>query len=131
MTYATGLLKDSLKRALARIATQYAVSIETPTIKDAFKNLCNSLHYLDTYYSSHKIVCMGMNFVFDETKDRAKRNPNHRNIDACALRVYRRENVERDLEAVQGDIQPFVVQAGRFVPMVDPTTHASPYKLRT
>jgi hypothetical protein len=69
--------------------------------------------YLDTYYSSQKIVCMGMNFVFDETKDRAKRNPNHRNIDSCTLRIYTREDVDRDLEA--GDIQQFVVQAGRFV----------------
>jgi hypothetical protein len=33
------LLKDSLKRALVRIAAQYVVSIETPTMKDGFKNL--------------------------------------------------------------------------------------------
>ncbi len=71
--------------------------------------------YLDTYYSSQKIVCMGLNFVFDATKYRAKRNPNHRNIDSCALRIYTREDVDRDLEAVQGGIQQFVVKAGRFI----------------
>jgi hypothetical protein len=71
--------------------------------------------YLDKYYRSQKMVCMGMNFVFDATKDRTKRNPNHRNIDACAIRVYTREDVDHDFEAAQGGIQQFIVKAGRFV----------------
>jgi hypothetical protein len=71
--------------------------------------------YLDKYYRSPKIVCMGMNFVFDASKDKKARHPNHRNIDSCALLVSRREDFDHDFEAAKGGIQQFVVQAGRFV----------------
>jgi hypothetical protein len=68
---------------------------------------------------------MGLNFVYDDSKASTNRTPNHRNIDACALRVYTRTDVDYDFEAVQGDIQQFVVKAGRFVRDVPEVSHGT------
>ncbi len=81
--------------------------------------------YLDKYYRSQKIVCMGMNFVFDAAKDRTRRHPNHRSIDSCDILVSRREDFDHDFEAAKRGIQQFVVKAGRFVLHADGGTGAS------
>jgi hypothetical protein len=84
--------------------------------------------YARKYYKSQKIVCMGMNFVFDTTKDIHKRNPNHRNIDSCDILVSRKEVFDHDFSKAKLGIQQFIVEdaSGRFVSVSNPTRGLSP-----